>query len=112
MTQLDTDTARIVTRLVDLQAQIADLTSEAEGLKSELRNTLNPGDHNINGAPALRIIPNRRFNVDFAAGLLGTEQRKECLVVTYDATKVKRHLTPVEVEECMVEAGKPKVVLI
>lgn len=94
--------------LADLQAEIAKLTAEAENIKAELR-TLTPGDYAIGGRTALRITPTRRFDATAAAGLLSVEQRKEALVVSYDAAKVKQHLTPVEVEEFMVESGKPKV---
>lgn len=111
MTQLDTDTANIVIQLADLQARIADLTSQAEALKAELR-ALPAGDHEINGRAALRIIPTRRFDATAAAGLLTPQQRESALVVSYDAAKVKQHLTPVQVDEFMVEAGKPKVVLV
>lgn len=111
MTQLDTDTARIVSRLVDLQAQIAELTTEAEGLKSELR-ALPAGDHDIDGRPALRIIPTRRFDVAGAASMLDPELRQQCLSFAYDAALVKRHLTPDQVEAHMVEAGKPKVTIL
>lgn len=94
--------------LADLQAEIAKLTAEAENIKAELR-ALTPGDYAINGRTALRITPTRRFDPEKGAGLLSVQQREAALVVSYDAAKVKQHLTPVEVEECMVEVGKPKV---
>lgn len=108
--ELDTDTARILTRLVDIQAQIAELNSEAEGHKAELRN-LAAGDYTLGGRPALSIIPTRRFDAAGAASLLDPDVRQTCLAVTYDATKVKQHLTPAQVEAHMIVAGKPKVVL-
>jgi len=111
MTRLDMDTIQILTRLADIQAKVADLNGEAESLKAELRS-LPPGDHDINGRPALRIIPTRRFDSAKAAGLLSPSQRQDALVVSYDATKVKAHLTPTEVEEFMVDAGKSKIVLL
>lgn len=52
MTDLDTDTARVVIRLAEITAEIADLTSHAEALKAELRS-LPAGDHNVNGKPTL-----------------------------------------------------------
>ena len=111
MTQLDTNTARIVSRLVDLQVQIADLTAEAEGLKAELR-VLPAGDHDIDGKPALRIIPTRRFDAAGAASLLDPELRQQCLKFDYDPAKVKQHLTPAQVDAHMVEAGKPRVTVL
>lgn len=111
MTELDTDTTRILSRLADLNATIADLSSQAESLKAELRS-LPAADYTVAGRPALRIIPTRRFDVNKAAGLLGEVDRQKCLTVTFDAALVKRHLTDIEVDECMVENGKPKVVLL
>lgn len=108
---LDADRTRIVTRLAEVQEKIAAYTADAEALKAELRQ-LPAGDYAVDGRPAVRIIPTRRFDATAAAGLLSTEQRESALVVTYDAAKVKQHLTPTEVEEFMVEAGKPKVVLL
>src|SRR4051794_165383 len=104
MTDLDTDTARIVIRLAEITAEIADLTSHAEALKAELRS-LPAGDHNVNGKPALRIIPNRRFDVAGAASMLDPGVRETCLSVAYDAAKVKEHLTPAQLEAHMVESG-------
>ena len=108
--QLDTDTARLISRLAELQDRIADLNSEAEAIKAELR-ALPPGEHLLDGEVALRIIPSRRLDVTAAAALLDEATRQACLKVDYDAAKIKQHLTPAQVDTCMVEAGKPKVVL-
>jgi hypothetical protein len=110
MTQLDTDTARIVSALAEINARIADLNEQAEGLKAELRG-LGQGEYDIDGRVALRIIPSRRFDATAGAGLLDEETRKMCLAVSYDATKVKQHLTEIQIDACMNEFGKPKVVL-
>ena len=109
-TPLDTDTARLVARLAELQARVADLNTEAEAIKAELR-ALPPGDHLIDGQVALRIVPSRRLDVSAAAALLSDEVRQACLKVDYDPAQVKRHLTPDQVDACMTVAGKPKVVL-
>lgn len=105
---LDADRARVVARLAELQANAAEIATEVESLKAELR-ALPPGDFAINGRPALRITATRRFDAEAGAGLLSVEQRKEALTVSFDAAKVKRHLTEVEIEECMVVTGNPKV---
>lgn len=110
-TELDTDLARTLSRLVDVNAHIAELTAESESLKAELR-ILPTGDYAVNDRPAVRIIPTRRFDAAKAAGLLSLEQREAALTVSFDAAKVKQHLTPVEVEEFMIEAGRPKVVVL
>jgi hypothetical protein len=111
MTALDTDTARIVAKLAELNARIADLTAEAEGLKAELRS-LPPGDHLIDGKPALRIVLNRRFDAEKALVLVPEPLRGDCYATTLDAAKVKSYLAPALVETAMVEVGKPKVVLL
>lgn len=111
MTQLDTDLTRIVTALAETQATIADLTAHAEELKTELRQ-LPIGDHDVNGRPAVRIIANRRFDAAGAASMLDPDIRQTCLTVTFDAAKVKSHLSPVQVDAHMVEVGKNKVVLL
>jgi hypothetical protein len=110
-TALDTDTARIVAKLADINARIADLTSEAEGLKAELRN-LPAGDHLVDGRPVLRIIPNRRFDVEKALTLVPEPLRDNCYTTAVDPAKVKEYLAPALVEMAMVEVGKPKVVLL
>lgn len=108
--ELDANHSQTLSRLVDLQARIAELTSEAESLKAELRQ-LEAGEYTINGQDVLKIVPTRRFDATAAALTLSEELRSKCLTVTYDATEVKKHLTPVEVEEFMVASGKPKVVV-
>jgi hypothetical protein len=110
-TDLDVDTARIVAKLADLNAHIADLTSEAESLKAELRN-LPAGDHLINGRPALRIVPTRRFDAEKGLALLPVALRGDCYSTVLDAAKVKQFLAPALLETVMVEAGKPKVVVL
>lgn len=106
--ELDVDTARLVSRLVDLQDRIADLTSEAEAVKAELRS-LNPGDYAINGQPALRIQPTRRFDADKALEYVPEPLRDQCYSTVVDPKKVKQYLAPALADACMVEVGKPKV---
>ena len=108
---LDTDAARIVARLADLQAKINDLTGEAEALKAELRS-LNPGDYAIDGRPALRITPTRRFDADKALEYVAEPLREKCYSTVVDAKKVKEYLPPAVADLCMVEAGKPKVTVL
>lgn len=111
MTRLDTDTARIVSELAELQAKIADLTEKAETLKAELRS-LPPGDHEIDGRAAVRIVPNRRFDPTKGVELVPESLRGECYSTVVDAAKVKKFLAPAVLEAAMVETGKPKVVLL
>lgn len=111
MTDLDTDTARIIAKLAELNARIADLTTEAESLKAELRN-LPAGDHLVDGRPALRIVPTRKFDTEKALELVPEPLRPNCYSNVLDAAKVKEYLAPALVETVMVVSGKPKVVLL
>lgn len=108
MTALDTDTARIVADLADLQARISELSTRAEALKAELRS-LPAGDHDIDGHPALRITPTRRFDPQKGLALVPEPLRGDCYTRTLDATKVKGYLAPALLEQAMVESGKAKV---
>lgn len=111
MTDLDLDTTRIVAKLAELNARISDLTAEAESLKAELRS-LPPGDHIIDGRPALRIIPTRRFDPVKGLALLPPALHADCYTTALDAAKVKQFLAPALLETAMVEAGKNKVVVL
>lgn len=110
MPNLDTDTARIVSKLVDIQSRIADLNGEAEALKAELRS-LPPDEYAIDGKTVLRIIPNRRFDATKGLELVPEPLRDNCYSVQLDAAKVKSYLAPALQDAAMVEVGKPKVVL-
>lgn len=113
LAQLDQSVANLCAKLADYASQIADLTAQAESLKAELRVMCAPGDYaDPAGLPMLRITTQRRFDVDAAAALVPEDQRRECFSVAWDAAKVRGHLTPLQVEACMVESGKPKVALL
>lgn len=104
------DVERMVTRLVDLQARIAELSGEAESLKAELRDSLVPGEYRA-GESTFKIIPTRKFSPDLATSILPPDVIKDCLRVELDPAKLKANLTPAQLEMCMVAAGKSKVVL-
>lgn len=108
MTELLTTDADLVRRLAELQAQIAELTDIAEGIKTELR-TLPPGDHTVDGRPALRIIPTRRFDPKIGITLVPEVLREQCYTTDLDPAKVKEFLPPALLDTCMVESGKAKV---
>jgi hypothetical protein len=98
-----------VRRLAELNSQKAELDVEIEGLKADLRNTLEPGAYEIDGQPAVKVTPSRRFDFQAAYAGLRKADQQECLTVVIDSDKVKQHLTPVELEAFMVEHGNPKV---
>ena len=110
-TELDADTRRIVAHLADLNAKIADLGAEAEALKAELRS-LAAGDYTADGNPALRIVPTRRFDTDKALELVPEPLRGECYTSAPDPKKIREYLPPAVADLCMVESGKPRVVIL
>jgi hypothetical protein len=111
MTQLDTDTTRLVAKLADIQARIADLSADAESIKAELRQ-LPPADYTIDGRPALRITPTRRFDPTKGLEFVPEPLRGQCYSTVVDASKVREYLAPALVEMAMVDAGKPKVTVL
>lgn len=113
MTALDnTDTAELVTRLHAVTAEIAELTSIADDLKQLLRSRLHAGTYTMNGDDVIAIRPNRRFNIDAGVALLPEQLREACRADGYDPKKVKEYLAPALLEQCMIEVGQPKVVLL
>lgn len=101
----------LIVRLADLQARIQEMTAEAEGLKAELRG-YPPGDYDAGRGAKFRIMPTRRFDPEAALLLVPGELRAGCWVQTIDAAKVRSYLAPAYIESCMVESGKPKVMLL
>lgn len=108
---LDADSAALVGRLAEINERIANLTSQAESIKAELRS-LTPGDYASGGNTVLRIVPTRRFDADKALELVPEPLRPECYTTAVDAKKVRSYLAPALLDACMVESGKPKVVLL
>jgi len=110
MTEIPTgDHAIALRRLLDLNARISELAGEAESLKAELR-VLPPGDYTLAGKPALRIQPQRKFDPESGYALLDEVTKPTALRVVIDPAKVKCHLTPAQLEACMVPSGQSKVI--
>lgn len=59
------------------------------------------------GNARLKISRNRRFDTKIAEGLVTKKVIKECTVPTLDAKLLKNHLTPIQLEECMVDYTQP-----
>lgn len=109
---LDKARAALTARLAKVQAQIAELTESAESIKDQLRE-LDPGDWtNAAGVPVLRVGAQRRFSQELALAFIPEDARRECLTVAYDDAKIKARLTPLQLDECMVEYGKRKLSLL
>lgn len=108
LTELDPTRVTMLTRLLDLNARIADLTTEADALKQELRN-LQPGEYAVNGQPAVRIARTRRFDPEKGLLLVPGPLHADCYSTVLDAAKVKKYLAPALLDTCMVEVGQPQV---
>lgn len=110
--EADVERDRLTARLAELNAKVAELNGEAEGIKAELR-ALGPGEYPAPGGMTLKIIPTREFLVAEAIALVPEDKRQECIEITISAAKVKKHLTPIQVEACMREkpGSKAKVAL-
>lgn len=111
LTQIGDDVATIVAQVAAISARVKELTEEAEALKAELRDRLTaPGDYtNAAGVPLVRIQPTRRFDTEAGVALLAGDERAACLAVRYDDVEVKKRLTELQIEQCMVVSGKAKV---
>lgn len=109
---IDDTLTDVLAKLAAVNARLAELTAEAEELKEQCR-ALAAGDWtDATGRPVLRLTPSRKFDHTAGLALVPEERRKECLTVVVDPVKVKSHLTPVQLDECMVESGKTKVVVL
>lgn len=109
---LDQTTAGTVRRLHVLAAQIAELTIEADGLKAQLRQQLSAGTYDLDGVPAVRISPQRRFDPALAEQVLPGNLLELCIVRRVDGATAKRVLPPAAYQSCQSESGEPRVVLL
>jgi hypothetical protein len=108
-TELDPTHTQLVTQLVELNAQISDLTEQAETIKAKLRANLDTGTHTINGRPAVTITPTRRFSTTRAQTVLPTELLTLCQIHVIDAKRAREVLPPALYESCQEITGKPQV---
>jgi hypothetical protein len=108
--RIDRDHLGMTKRLAKLQADIATLTAEAEALKDQLRELAVGTWVDAKGAPLVSIEAQRRFDPMLAVAYLTAEQQADCLAApAWDPAAMKRHLTPAQLDACMVEHGKRKV---
>lgn len=92
--------------------QIAELAAERDTIDDTLRERASQYGRYVHAGQTLGALqPNRRFDVNLATQYLPVDQIADCLKPTdLDPAKVRRKLTPEQVEACMVEQGKPKIV--
>lgn len=107
-TDLDAETADLVTRLVDINATVTELNTVASSIKAELRHRLPVGVHTIDGQKAVTITVNRRFDPVVATANLRPELLALCTVAKVDGATAKRNLPPSVYAACMAE-GEPVI---
>lgn len=104
--------AGTVRRLHVIAAQIAELGMEADALKAMLRANLDAGTYSIDGVPAVRISPQRRFDPALAEQTLPGALLDLCIVRRVDGAQAKRVLPPEVYASCLAESGEPRVTLL
>lgn len=112
MTTTTTEIERDVTRLADLQALVAEATSEMDSIKHRLREHFagQPGQHEVAGH-RLSVSPSSRFSEDLARDLLPKEVIEAATVAKLDAAAVKRMVAPTVYALCCSVSGEARVVL-
>ena len=93
---------------LDLTERIEDLTSQRDAIKARLAGH-GIGTHTTAAGVTVTVTaPPRKFNLDRAWSMLTEDQKDVC--TSPDATKVKRQLPGVLVEDCYDEGtGAPRV---
>lgn len=110
MTEISDEALDVVNRLAAVNADIAQLTEQANDLKGRLRQLLRePGTYTAEGAKVVTLTPNRRFDPRLAFELLPDDLLRLCTVTKIDPAAAKKVLPPAIYEQFMVEAGDPVV---
>lgn len=110
--ELDEYTARLWAEYDRISAEIDKLDEARETIGARLRERCTaPGAYIYAGRTYGKVQQQRRFDVDRALLLIPTEKIGDCIApVSWDARAVKRHLTPEQLEQCMLPTGgKPKL---
>lgn len=112
MTTTTADVERDVTRLADLQALIAEATSEADSIKHRLRQHYagDPGTHEVAGH-RLSVTPATRFDETLARDVLPAEVIDAATVAKLDSAAVKRMVAPTVYALCCPPSGDARVML-
>lgn len=102
------DLDRLASTFLELADQIAELQSQQDHIKAQLRD-LDVGKHTSpSGIPISIEAPRRSFNSERAWSMLNPDQQAVCM--SPDARKVKAQLPAVLLDACMDEGtGQPIV---
>lgn len=102
----------LAARALKADLKVKELTEAAKNIKIELKDALeaagmyNPDTKAI-GDVKFTISPNRFFDSAKAWASLSEEDQKATLVAKPDPALVKAHLTPIQLENFMVEYADP-----
>ncbi|MCW2767622.1 MAG: hypothetical protein JWO11_3581 [Nocardioides sp.] len=98
--------AATVNKLVAINAQIKDLTEEAEALKAQLRKALDVGEYTVNGKPALSVSETRKFDVTVAALVIPPGMLPGVQINTISRTMAQEMLPPELYAKCQSVSPK------
>lgn len=98
---------KLAEQALRLQLKADEATAAATEAKDALyarleeEHMLNQDTKGVGDLVRLSISPNRKFSVEKAEKLVTKKVLKECEVTKVDPTLLKRHLTPIQLEEAM-----------
>lgn len=101
------DYDNIVKEYVRLQEQREYIDQQMDQLKEQLR-TLGEGTYDIAGVK-VSITPNRRIDAKLVESEYPIGQHPELYKGVPDTAALRRHLSPIRVEQLMTTVGPPKV---
>lgn len=70
-------------------------------IQLEAEKLLNPDTKGLGDIVRVKLVPNRRFNIEIASKLVTKKVLKECEVTAVDAKLLQKHLTPIQKEQAM-----------
>jgi hypothetical protein len=104
---MSTDYETLVKEYVALQDQRNSIDERLDTLKAELRK-LEPGTHEIAGIK-VSIVPNRRIDPKLVAAKYPIAAHPLLYKAAPDVAALRKHLSPIAVDDLMTEVGLPKV---
>lgn len=98
-----------VHRLLTLKDARATIDAEIDTIRHRLAEQIGTGHSQEVGDVTVTVRPpNRRFNADRAVAMLDDATRDRCMAL--DARLLKKHLTPIQLDQCMDDGtGDPIV---
>jgi hypothetical protein len=112
MAQASRELEALAHRTLKLDQLKKEITEQYEAAKAAFIKKLKEEDLFDQSTKAIGDVrtvftPNRYFDLDTALALVDEEAVKESTVEVVDAKLLKQHMTPIEVEKCMVPYDVP-----